>query len=40
LRPLDADEATAGMIVAPLERLVRRFGFSEIEGEEIGAIRN
>jgi len=40
LRPLDADEATAGMMVAPLEGLVGRLGFTEIEGEEIGAVRN
>ncbi len=29
LRPFDADEAAAGMMVAPLERLVRRLGFTE-----------
>src|SRR5262249_23761980 len=40
LRPLDADEPTAGLMVAPLEGLVGRFGFTKKEGEEIGAVGN
>src|SRR5262249_36368860 len=40
LRPLDADEATAGLMVAPREGLVGRLGFTKIEGKEIGAVGN